>query len=248
MQPIPHIPPIHLIPHIPPIQPIQPIQPMPTPLYQDLDLQLDATKIEIKKAYLRLIKHWHPDQALNTEDRPRYQLKYDKIIYAYRILSDPDKRLIYDWYVSRDLDYADLQRDHPDRNRYLDPDSKSFNNSKFNQEFMNQTVIDNLSKNYQNQEITENTINDLVIQRSTDPEVKIQEYKGQYTLSKFNQIYQENLRTGKWKMCVLCDVKGQSLPNNHFNPEDIDFNQYQDQVVKLEPKLTKEDFDYHKGK
>ncbi|OII75081.1 hypothetical protein cand_004420 [Cryptosporidium andersoni] len=66
-------------------------------LYETLEINQDATLSEIKKAYRRLaIKH-HPDKGGDQE-------KFKEISRAYEILSDPEKRKVYDEYGEEGLE------------------------------------------------------------------------------------------------------------------------------------------------
>lgn len=58
--------------------------------YQTLGVARDASQDEIKRAYRRLAKRWHPDRKDGDHD------KMTAIVRAYRILSDPEKRAHYD--------------------------------------------------------------------------------------------------------------------------------------------------------
>jgi molecular chaperone DnaJ len=62
-------------------------------LYEILGVDRNATEEEIKKAYRRLAKKYHPD--LNPGDKEAEQ-KFKEINEAYEILSDPQKRAQYD--------------------------------------------------------------------------------------------------------------------------------------------------------
>jgi molecular chaperone DnaJ len=63
-------------------------------LYEILGVPRDASQEEIKKAYRRLAREYHPDvsQSHDAEDR------FKEIAGAYEILSDPAKREQYDRY------------------------------------------------------------------------------------------------------------------------------------------------------
>ena len=60
--------------------------------YDILGVSRDASQDEIKKAYRRLAREYHPD--VNKE--PDAEERFKEINEAYRILSDPDSRRQYD--------------------------------------------------------------------------------------------------------------------------------------------------------
>jgi len=57
-----------------------------------LGVSRDATQEEIKRAYYRLVKIYHPDVSADPEARR----KFEEIRKAYEVLSDPEKRAKYD--------------------------------------------------------------------------------------------------------------------------------------------------------
>ncbi|QEA34379.1 DnaJ C-terminal domain-containing protein [Weissella soli] len=65
-----------------------------TELYNTLGLDKNATQDEIKKAYRKLSKKYHPD--LNHE--PGAEDKYKEVQDAYETLGDEQKRAMYDQY------------------------------------------------------------------------------------------------------------------------------------------------------
>ncbi|HAP9912561.1 TPA: DnaJ domain-containing protein, partial [Enterococcus faecium] len=62
--------------------------------YEVLGLSKGASEDEIKKAYRKLSKKYHPD--INKE--PDAEEKFKEVSEAYEILSDPQKRAAYDQY------------------------------------------------------------------------------------------------------------------------------------------------------
>lgn len=61
--------------------------------YKTLGVSKDADATEIKKAYRKLARQWHPDQ--NPGD-PKAEEKFKEISEAYSVLSDKDQRERYD--------------------------------------------------------------------------------------------------------------------------------------------------------
>lgn len=63
--------------------------------YRVLELNPDATDSDIKKAFRRLSVKYHPDK--NPGDQAAAQ-KYLEVNKAYEILTDPEKKQLYDLY------------------------------------------------------------------------------------------------------------------------------------------------------
>lgn len=66
--------------------------------YEILGVAKDASEDEIKHAYRKLSKKWHPD----INKAPDAEAKFKEINEAYEVLSDPQKRANYDQYGSAD--------------------------------------------------------------------------------------------------------------------------------------------------
>ncbi|KAJ5099819.1 hypothetical protein N7532_006820 [Penicillium argentinense] len=68
-------------------------------LYDALSIKPDASQDEIKKAYRKAALKYHPDK---NKDNPQASEKFKDVSQAYEVLSDPEKRKVYDQYG---LDY-----------------------------------------------------------------------------------------------------------------------------------------------
>ena len=62
--------------------------------YEILGINKNSTDDEIKKAYKKLAKKWHPD--LNPDNKKQAEEKMKEINEAYDVLKDPKKRAQYD--------------------------------------------------------------------------------------------------------------------------------------------------------
>jgi DnaJ-domain-containing protein 1 len=85
-------------------------------LYQVLGLNPGASGAEIKSAYRRLARRYHPDVSASPDAAARFV----RISQAYQILSDPPRRAAYDrgemhdsartFYASREAEVVAMQR------------------------------------------------------------------------------------------------------------------------------------------
>lgn len=65
--------------------------------YNILKVNRNASDEDLKKAYRRLAMIWHPDKN-PTSNKQEAEAKFKQISEAYDVLSDPQKRQIYDLY------------------------------------------------------------------------------------------------------------------------------------------------------
>src|SRR5574344_1504751 len=68
--------------------------------YETLGVSKDASDEEIKKAYRQMAKKWHPDA--NPDNRKEAEEKFKEVGEAYSVLSNPEKRRMYDQFGSAD--------------------------------------------------------------------------------------------------------------------------------------------------
>jgi len=86
--------------------------------YDILEIKRGATQQEVKKAYRRLVKDYHPDKNKS----PDAQEKFVKLTKAYELLSDPERRRMYDNHgVTEDSPNFNKRHDYSQYNRFGDP-------------------------------------------------------------------------------------------------------------------------------
>lgn len=76
---------------------------MPRDYYKTLGVDRDASESDIKKAFRRMAKKYHPDA---NQDNPNAEERFKEVNEAYETLSDAEKRKLYDQFGP---DYAKYQ-------------------------------------------------------------------------------------------------------------------------------------------
>ena len=84
--------------------------------YKVLGLVRSASGKEVKKAYHRLAKKWHPDKN-KDENKEKAEANFKKIARAYEVLGDEETRRRYDRGEDVDDPNAQQQQQNPFGNR-----------------------------------------------------------------------------------------------------------------------------------
>ncbi|KAI3855166.1 hypothetical protein MKW92_009883 [Papaver armeniacum] len=69
--------------------------------YKILQVDRGANDDDLKKSYRKLAMKWHPDK--NPNNKKEAEAKFKQISEAYEVLSDPQKRAVYDQYGEEGL-------------------------------------------------------------------------------------------------------------------------------------------------
>ena len=96
--------------------------------YKILGISELCTEQEVKSAYRKLARKWHPDIAGNSEDVVK---KFKDINEAYEMLSDKTKRAEYDT-VRRYYNYSSENGNHRTKEETKNTTKPDFNNTKEN--------------------------------------------------------------------------------------------------------------------
>jgi chaperone protein DnaJ len=73
--------------------------------YDILEVSRDASEADIKKAYKKSAIKWHPDK--NPTNKEEAEKKFKEISEAYQVLSDPQKREVYNNYGEEGVKNSD---------------------------------------------------------------------------------------------------------------------------------------------
>ena len=103
--------------------------------YETLNVDKNASTKQIKKAYLRLAKEWHPDKHQHKKDVA--EAKFKEIGEAYSVLIDKDERYLYDF---------NNQHNNLNTNQH-----NNLNTNKDNQDTNSEIMIQEIFENLKNQ-------------------------------------------------------------------------------------------------
>jgi len=72
--------------------------------YEVLGVQKNASVDDVKKAYRQLVMQHHPDRVADPSKKKEAEERFKEISEAYAVLSDPQKRQLYDQYGHQGVD------------------------------------------------------------------------------------------------------------------------------------------------
>ncbi|ALC44985.1 CG41320 [Drosophila busckii] len=98
--------------------------------YKELGVSKSASTQDIRRAYKQLAKEWHPDKS----NHPDAEQKFVRINKAYELLSDSDRRRLYDRHgiTSEDSHYLKQKHDYSGYNRFGSDPVEEFFGKHFN--------------------------------------------------------------------------------------------------------------------
>lgn len=120
--------------------------------YNILELTKNSSQEEIRKAYRKLALKWHPDK--NPQNKELAEKMFKKITEAYEVLSDPEKRKIYDQFGKNGSNEFQMSTRNPFGSNYdgikirvfnfRDPDEvfREFFNDSFAFDYFNTDTFD----------------------------------------------------------------------------------------------------------
>jgi curved DNA-binding protein len=100
--------------------------------YKILEIDKNSSQEEIKKAYRKLARKYHPDLNQNDKDA---KSKFQQINEANEVLSDPEKRKKYDQY-GKDWEHADeFEKAQQSRQQYQGSTGTGYSGTQFEGDF-----------------------------------------------------------------------------------------------------------------
>jgi len=169
-------------------------------LYSRLDISPNATETEIKKAYGKMSKQWHPDK--NPDNIEESTKKFQEINEAKEILLNPDKRAIYNEVGMDVINGGSPPQHHTANNTFFQDIINQHFNSSFNFGF-NFTNNNNSRQEEQPENIVANL--HVTLEQIYNQDIISFSYKQKIFCNKCNGYGTKN---GEPPTCHQCGGKG----------------------------------------
>ena len=161
--------------------------------YEILEVSTKASPEIIKKAYITLVKKYHPDLQDDSK-KEEYENKLKKINEAYEVLSDETKRKKYDLALEN-LSYIQLEQSNLRNTSNYSPDAKKSNNinSDANEQYSNLNDTNSNYKNAYNEDL-------LKKQKNLQQELEYQKQLEYARKKAYHDAYIQDLKSRGYKI------------------------------------------------
>jgi len=199
--------------------------------YKILGLEKNCNENDIKKAYYKLARENHPDKVEQSQ-REEATKKFQKIGEAYEVLSDPEKRNIYNMHGKEGLNGNNVQMNPFDIFSMFNfgnfNNFNNFNNSKTNMKRKNKETIFQLPISlkdvylglHKKLKVTKK----IIVKKETKEKVNIKDYEKTWNkceICKGEGIIIEMKKVGpssffqNQKHCTDCESKGYKISKEY---------------------------------
>lgn len=177
--------------------------------YNILGVEREASSSEIKKAYYKLAKQWHPDKAPEGKT-DEYTEEFKKISQAYTILSDEEKRKMYDQFGKEGLNDSGPGVNPFDIFSGIFGNGFSFNSFNTNKNFA--------KKQAKKSSPVVHTINITLEDIYIGKQVKLKITKNVIYNKNTNNKCTEDELENTWIMCTNCNGQGMRVEIRQMGP------------------------------
>ncbi len=186
-----------------------------TEYYDILGVNKNSTKSEIKKSYYKLARKYHPDKAPSDKEE-EYNKKFQEISNAYEVLSDDEKKNVYDKFGKEGMKMSGNQQRDP-----FDIFSQFFNNSGFSFGNMNSTRSSNNSfvkKQTKKSTPVLHQVNISLEDLYNGKNIKLKITKKTIFKKNSSDPIETSELENTWIMCKMCDGHGSKIEVREISP------------------------------
>ena len=221
--------------------------------YELLGLKKNISKSEkceeyVRKAYLRLVKKYHPDKKSISgfSENPEQDLSeiFEMITIAYEVLSDPIKREEYNRILKMEgeiMDFQDIKEESIKYSKTINPSIQKLSQEDFKKRMIeidlengyNRSMNDELSP-----EEMQTRLKDLINMRDQDDKIRPpQLFNGEMDPKKFNAMFDKHHNNNNNNMAIM------EFPDpwDQNNDDYFDYEKYDDNFCKSSTSLYESD-------